>query len=251
MGALDGRESTLALSEPDPLREMSVDSSASSSSAGNQGNSSGSGTSSSGGSGTRSKLSQSATNTSSASPTSSSAKNSGTHSKKSNEGKTLPGNSRANRRIVGTPDYLSPEILLGAEYGTASDWWALGVITYEFFIGTPPFSADDEKRIFDNIINHDVAWPDLEDIRQFMSDNARDFISRLLEPDPAKRLGAGGMTTFYNILFTFLGASEVRNHPWLEGIDWESLYSQPMDKFFVPNPRDHTDTDYFVGTKPE
>lgn len=46
------------------------------------------------------------------------------------------------RKAVGTPDYLAPELLLGAGHGPEVDWWSLGVVTYEFITGVPPFNAD-------------------------------------------------------------------------------------------------------------
>lgn len=56
----------------------------------------------------------------------------------------LPAKSGApeNRRAVGTPDYLPPELLLGSEHGPEVDWWSLGVVLYEFIVGIPPFNAD-------------------------------------------------------------------------------------------------------------
>jgi len=60
----------------------------------------------------------------------------------------------SNEKIVGTPDYLSPEILLGAGHGLAVDWWALGVITYEFLFGFPPFTDETPEKIFQNILNN-------------------------------------------------------------------------------------------------
>lgn len=67
--------------------------------------------------------------------------------------------------IVGTPDYLAPEILLGKDHGATSicmcdllgipvDWWALGCVTFEFLVGIPPFSDQTPLEIFDNILNH-------------------------------------------------------------------------------------------------
>ncbi|EKX34402.1 hypothetical protein GUITHDRAFT_56792, partial [Guillardia theta CCMP2712] len=44
--------------------------------------------------------------------------------------------------IVGTPEYLSPEILLGQEHSFGVDWWALGIILFEFLTGLPPFTGD-------------------------------------------------------------------------------------------------------------
>lgn len=46
------------------------------------------------------------------------------------------------KRAVGTPDYLAPELLLSTGHGPEVDWWSLGVVLYEFITGVPPFNAD-------------------------------------------------------------------------------------------------------------
>ena len=46
------------------------------------------------------------------------------------------------RRILGTPDYLAPELLLHNPHSNAVDWWGLGICLYEFMVGVPPFSDE-------------------------------------------------------------------------------------------------------------
>lgn len=89
------------------------------------------------------------------------------------------------QRAVGTPDYLAPELLLGTGHGPEADWWSLGAILYEFVVGTPPFAAETPEEIFDNILDRRIEWPGQED----MSPECRDLIDKLLNPDPAQRLG--------------------------------------------------------------
>lgn len=57
-------------------------------------------------------------------------------------------------RVLGTPDYLPPEVLLTARcrlQGPPIDWWALGVIAFEMLVGQTPFGGDSEERVFHNI----------------------------------------------------------------------------------------------------
>ncbi len=50
--------------------------------------------------------------------------------------------------VVGTPDYLAQEVLLGTGHGPTVDWWALGAMIFEFFVGRPPFHAASPQEIF-------------------------------------------------------------------------------------------------------
>lgn len=141
-------------------------------------------------------------------------------------------NTSSNHQIIGTPDYLSPEILLGEKHSKQVDWWALGVITYEFLVGYPPFTDETPEKIFDNILSRRLEWPmDYE-----ISDEAKDFVERLLELDPSKRLGARGI-------------DEIKNHPFFKGIEWDTLLQQPMENSFVPKTEDERDTTYYWNRK--
>ncbi|THG22581.1 hypothetical protein TEA_013590 [Camellia sinensis var. sinensis] len=85
---------------------------------------------------------------------------------------------RQKQSVVGTPDYLAPEILLGMGHGVTADWWSVGVILYELVVGIPPFNAEHPQQIFDNIINRDIPWPKIPDE---MSYEAYDLIDKLGE----------------------------------------------------------------------
>ena len=131
-------------------------------------------------------------------------------------------------RIVGTPDYLSPEVLMGIGFGPSVDWWALGIVTFEFLVGFPPFNDESPQQIFQNILKREIGWPLPPDE---LSPVAKDFIDRLLHPNPHRRLGANG-------------AGEVKAHPFFEGVDWENLLETKL--MFLPEPDSETDTGYFV-----
>ncbi|SGY33607.1 BQ5605_C002g01515 [Microbotryum silenes-dioicae] len=131
------------------------------------------------------------------------------------------------QKFVGTPDYLAPESILGVGTDACVDWWALGVICYEFLYGVPPFHDETPEKVFENILSHRIEWH--EDLVEY-SPEARDFMERLLSTDPSCRLGRGG-------------AAEVKAHPWLEGIDWANLLQGEVK--FVPNVTDPENTDYF------
>ncbi|KAJ1723819.1 rim15, signal transduction response regulator [Coemansia erecta] len=148
------------------------------------------------------------------------------------------------KHALGTPDYIAPESILGLESGKSVDWWALGVICYEFIFGIPPFHDDTPEKVFHNILSADIDFYD--DLRKQMAQEggsddeegeipditaeARDFITRLLFRDPRRRLGSGG-------------TAEVKAHPFFQGVNWSTLLdTQPA---FVPQTENVEDTDYF------
>ncbi|CAI9294694.1 unnamed protein product [Lactuca saligna] len=107
-----------------------------------------------------------------------------------NDVNSKPGRERQKQSVVGTPDYLAPEILLGVGHGATADWWSFGVILYELLVGIPPFNAESPQQVFANIMNRDIPWPK---IPEEMSYEAYDPINKLLIENPAQRLGAIGV----------------------------------------------------------
>lgn len=137
---------------------------------------------------------------------------------KDTKARRLANNEKENAvRFVGTPDYMAPEVIkldVKDEYQTAIDWWALGCIIYQFILEAPPFNDETKEGIFNNIKNHPhnyhIKFPPVGDEEGCLSFEAKDIIDRLLEPDPAKRLGSGGV-------------EEIKNHPFFKDIDWEGI----------------------------
>ncbi|KAM4828667.1 serine/threonine-protein kinase greatwall isoform 2-T2 [Thomomys bottae] len=127
-------------------------------------------------------------------------------------------------RILGTPDYLAPELLLGTAHGPAVDWWALGVCLFEFLTGIPPFNDETAQQVFQNILKRDIPWPEDE---EKLSDSAQNAVEILLTIDDTKRAGM----------------KELKHHPLFSDVDWENLQHQTMP--FIPQPDDETDTSYF------
>jgi serine/threonine protein kinase len=70
--------------------------------------------------------------------------------------------SRHKRRLIGTPDYIAPEIINGISLTNFTiDWWSLGVMAYELLIGTRPFCAESIDEVIDNITNFKLEWPEV------------------------------------------------------------------------------------------
>ncbi|KAI9294273.1 kinase-like protein [Neoconidiobolus thromboides FSU 785] len=125
--------------------------------------------------------------------------------------------------VLGTPDYLAPELLLGIGHHTPVDWWALGVCLFEFLCAYPPFMDGSPEAIFKNILDHNIQWPEdgIEDPL------AEDLIKGLLNSDPNSRLQG----------------ERIKEHPFFSGLDFDTI--RESEAPFKPCPEDLLDTSYF------
>lgn len=114
---------------------------------------------------------------------------------------------RANT-LVGTPEYLAPEVIKGKGYTKSIDWWSLGVMLYEFVVGPIPFGAgeEDQMKLFAAINEAPLTFPN------YVPDDATQVLSGLLERRPGRRLGGGPG-----------GAKEIKKHLWFKSFDWDAL----------------------------
>lgn len=111
------------------------------------------------------------------------------------------------------------------------DWWSLGVLTYELLTGASPFTVEGEKNVPSDISKRILkSQPPMP---RFFSKNAKDFILKLLNKTPSKRLGANG-------------APEVKAHPFFETINWTDLANKRIPAPFKPNICNELDTTNFA-----
>jgi calcium/calmodulin-dependent protein kinase I len=101
--------------------------------------------------------------------------------------------------MAGSFGYAAPEVMLKQGHGKAVDMWSMGVITYTLLCGYSPFRSENLPDLIEEcrqarIIFHERYWRDV-------SQDAKDFILTLLEPDPTKRATS----------------EEAIKHPWLKG----------------------------------
>ncbi|XP_053711072.1 microtubule-associated serine/threonine-protein kinase 1-like isoform X1 [Synchiropus splendidus] len=131
------------------------------------------------------------------------------------------------KQVCGTPEYIAPEVILRQGYGKPVDWWAMGIILYEFLVGCVPFFGDTPEELFGQVITDDIVWPDGDEM---LPPDAQSLISALLQTNPLARLGTGG-------------AFEVKEHSFFSELDWNSLLRQKAE--FVPHLESEEDTSYF------
>ena len=133
--------------------------------------------------------------------------------------------------IKGSPDYLAPEILKGEQTTMAVDWWALGILAYELLQGAPPFSDYSHEQIWDNILNFKIEWPTIGKEEGQLSKEGVDFLMKIIEVDPQKRLG-------------YKGIDDIKNHPFFLNFQWDDILN--LSPPFVPQPKSPYDTSYFA-----
>ncbi|XP_045715912.1 microtubule-associated serine/threonine-protein kinase 2 isoform X5 [Phyllostomus hastatus] len=131
------------------------------------------------------------------------------------------------KQVCGTPEYIAPEVILRQGYGKPVDWWAMGVILYEFLVGCVPFFGDTPEELFGQVISDEIVWPGGDDA---LPPDAQDLTSKLLHQNPLERLGTGS-------------ACEVKQHPFFTGLDWTGLLRQKAE--FIPQLESEDDTSYF------
>uniref|UniRef100_A0A5K3FU17 non-specific serine/threonine protein kinase n=1 Tax=Mesocestoides corti TaxID=53468 RepID=A0A5K3FU17_MESCO len=134
------------------------------------------------------------------------------------------------KQVFGTPEYIAPEVILRQGYGKPVDWWASGIILYEFLVGVVPFYGDTIEALFTQIVSAPIEWPSEEDEGR-VSPEAMSIITQLLERDPLLRLGSE------------TGATEVKAAPFFENLDWRNLLCQKAA--FVPQLEHDEDCSYF------
>ncbi|XP_041507256.1 microtubule-associated serine/threonine-protein kinase 2 isoform X8 [Microtus oregoni] len=131
------------------------------------------------------------------------------------------------KQVCGTPEYIAPEVILRQGYGKPVDWWAMGIILYEFLVGCVPFFGDTPEELFGQVISDEIVWPEGDDA---LPPDAQDLTSKLLHQNPLERLGTSS-------------ACEVKQHPFFMGLDWTGLLRQKAE--FIPQLESEDDTSYF------
>ncbi|KAF8584970.1 kinase-like protein [Ramaria rubella] len=134
--------------------------------------------------------------------------------------------------IVGSPDYMAPEVLRGKPYTYSVDFWSLGCILFEFLAGFPPFSGGTPEETWTNLKNWTKVlrrpeYDKPEDLIFNLTDIAWDAVTRLIAHSTAR------VTTI----------TQLKAHPFFAGVPWDALRAR--DAPFVPALDSEIDTGYY------
>uniref|UniRef100_A0A670K897 non-specific serine/threonine protein kinase n=1 Tax=Podarcis muralis TaxID=64176 RepID=A0A670K897_PODMU len=111
-----------------------------------------------------------------------------------NTGVSMSRGAPRRKTMCGTMDYLPPEMIEGKPHNEKVDHWCIGILCYEFLVGHPPFETASAPETYRRIVSVDLKFP------PFVTEGARDLISKLLRHNPADRLPLQG----------------VMEHPWVK-----------------------------------
>jgi serum/glucocorticoid-regulated kinase 2 len=127
-------------------------------------------------------------------------------------------------QVSGTPAYMAPEALFGKAQTIVSDYYSLGVLTFELIFGVKPYNGKNREEIKEKVKNKEIVLNKRsKNIKEKLSKESIDFISKLMQSDPNKRLGYLG------------GINDIKKHPWLININWKELYNFKLKAPFIPS----------------
>ena len=130
----------------------------------------------------------------------------------------------------GTPGYMAPEVLCRQNHNFTVDFFALGIIGYEFMNGKRPYLGKNRKEIKEKIMAKQAQVKKSQIPKDWSLESA-DFINRCLQRKPSFRLGLRGI-------------SEIKEHSWFKYFPWKDLYLKKIESNFIPNSNENIDYQY-------
>ena len=146
----------------------------------------------------------------------------------------------------GTPGYMSPEVINSKNHSFPADYFALGVIGYEFMRGERPYKGKNRREIKEQMNENQVEITMKEEIKnnyeninniiegENWSKESINFINKLLKRNPEERLG-------------YKGISELKQHLWLKYYPWNLMKNKILPSPFIPSDKGNFDEKYCKG----
>jgi len=135
--------------------------------------------------------------------------------------------------FCGTPEYVSPEIILNKGHDQSADFWSLGILIFEILTGNPPFCGADGMKTYNLILQgiNMITFP------LNMTKAAINLIRKLCRENPAERLG-----------YQKNGFKDIKKHMWFQSFNWESLRLRTLQPPLIPlisSKEDHANFDVY------
>ncbi|MCJ1294195.1 hypothetical protein MMC34_005752 [Xylographa carneopallida] len=185
------------------------------------------------------------------------------------------GKRKLARSVVGTSQYMAPEVIRGELYDGRCDWWSVGIIMFECLYGWTPFVGENRQETKAKILNHNREFcfpPTASTEKKYkVSHEAKDLVNRMLQEkehrlcsskymvndyEESKRsiVRSGDSTTNQDVRdfqghFVFPDdATDIKAHPFFQGIPWDRLHLTRAPD--VPDVKSRYDTKYFDEDEP-
>lgn len=178
------------------------------------------------------------------------------------------------RSVVGTSQYMAPEVIRGELYDGRCDWWSIGIILYECLFGFTPFACENRQETKLKILKHTttLCFPDDQQGFPPISSDVLDLMKRLLREkedrlsSPKYILNDYAHTQEDHNTYRIHGAAhrssknyqgkhvypedadDIKAHPWFRNTDWTSIHKKKPP--FIPRVKGWEDTKYFDDDEP-
>ena len=146
--------------------------------------------------------------------------------------------------VVGTNNYVAPEVLKGLGYDKSCDWWSVGIILFEMIYGYPPFSSSKGKITRTKIVH----WRKFLEYPQDhpVSAELTNLMSKLICDAPDRLGGEAILGENLDIASKMVmkgDAEDIKQHPWFQVFDWNEVHDSVAP--YVPQLNDKGDTSHF------
>ena len=125
---------------------------------------------------------------------------------------------------------MAPEVMRARNHSFTVDFFAIGIIGYEFMLGRRPYAGRSRREIKEQMLSKS-AEINFNEIPNGWSEDAADFFNKLLQRKPELRLG-------------YKGISELKQHRWMKFFPWDKLINKELESPFIPDKKDNFDKKY-------